>query len=169
MKRPLLAGAVLAGAFVLAMAGPAGATVTGNCSGTIDGVDVGPLSSSNPSDAVDVQSDQDITVAATAPGGIDTYKIKLEFAGIKWTVSKGTANDDTWSKVVKVSDYARYGVGLYRVHGVSTGTATCTGSALVNVDGFPLTTIAGIAGSIMTVGGVAGVVGATMRARGSAA
>ena len=167
MKRPLIIGAVLAGAFVLTTAGTAGATVTGSCSGTINGVDVGPLSSSDPNDAVDVQSDQDITVAATAPGGIDRYKIKLEFAGIKWTVSKGTADNDSWSKVVNVSDYARYGVGLYRVHGVSTGSSSCTGSALVNVDGNPLTTIAGIAGSVMLVAGGAGVVGATLRARGS--
>jgi hypothetical protein len=169
MKRRLLAGCMLAGAFVLTAAGPAGATVTGSCSGTINGVDVAPLSSSDPGDAVDVKSDEDITVSATAPGGIDRYKIKLEFAGIKWTVGKGTADDDSWSKVVNVSDYARYGVGLYRVHGVSTGAASCTGSALVNVDGNPLTTVAGIVGSVMTIAGAAGVVGATVRARGSVA
>lgn len=169
MRRVLVAGAMFA-VVVLGSVGTAGASVTGACSGTIDGTDVGPLSSSDPGDAVDVESDQDITVAANAPGGIDTYKVQLEFAGIKWTVGKGESDDgESWSKVVNISDYARYGVGLYRVHGVSTGGATCTGSALVKVAGNPLTTVAGIGALLVTVAGTGGVVMSTLRARGRVA
>lgn len=152
----------------MALAEPAGASITGSCTGALNGVDVGPLSASDPGDAIEVDKDQDIVAEATAPGGIDRYKVQLEFAGVKWTVGKGDADGDSWSKVVNVSDYARYGVGLYRVHGVSTGGAMCTGSALVKVSGNPLATVAGIAGSVLTVAGAGGVVGATLRARGRA-
>ncbi len=153
------------GTAVLLGSAPAGAAVTGGCTATIDGVDVGPLSATDPADAIKVDGDQDITVEAKSTGTIDSYKIQLEFAGIRWTVGKGTANGKSWSKVVKVSDYSRYGVGLYSVRGVSNGASPCTGAALVKVSGNPFTTVAGIVGSALTVLGVAGVATAGVRAR----
>lgn len=161
----LLAAGFLAGLAVLLSAGPAGAVITGSCTATIDGVDVGPLSATDPGDAIEVDGDQDITVEAQAPGGIDRYKIQLEFVGIRWTVAKGTTDGNSWSKVVKVSDYSRYGVGLYSVRGVSTGASTCTGAALVEVSGNPFTTVAGVVGSVLTVAGVGGVAASAVRAR----
>jgi hypothetical protein len=163
--RRMLAMLFVAVAVLVFSSGPAGAVVTGDCTATIEGVDIGPLSATDPADAVEVDNDQDITVEASAPGGIDHYKIQLEFAGIRWTVAKGDVANDSWSKVVKVSDYSRYGVGVYSVRGVSTGASSCTGAALVKVSGNPFTTVAGIAGTVLTVAGAAGIASATLRAR----
>jgi hypothetical protein len=165
MRRVLTLLAI--GAFALvAGAAAAGAEATGGCTGTINGVDVTNRSSSSPGDAVDVDADQDITVAATSPGNIEHYKIQLEFAGITWTVGKGDGDGASWSKVVNISDYARYGVGLYRVSGVSTGAGACTGSALVKVKGNPLTTVAGLGATAVSAAGIGGVAVSTLRARG---
>lgn len=133
-------------AAVVGPAATAGAVVSGPCTGAIKGADVAPLSASDPDDAIEVGEKEDVVVGATSQQQIERYKVQLEFAGVRWTVAKGTTDDDSWTKTVKVSDYARYGVGLYRVHGVSEGAAACDGAALVKVGGSPFGSIAGLAG-----------------------
>jgi hypothetical protein len=147
----------LALALPLALAAPAGAEVTGPCRGTIKGVDVATRSSAKPSDAILVGKKETIDVGATAATPIARYKIQLAFAGINWTVAKGKGNGNSWSKTVNVSTYARYGVGLYRVSGVSSGGANCTGAALVKVEGSPFGSVAGIAGAALSVIGIGAV------------
>ena len=149
----------LAAAAVVLPATAAGAVVSGPCTGTIKGVDVAPLSASDPKDAIEVGGKEDVVVGATSQQQIERYKVQLEFAGIRWTVGKGTTADTSWSKTVNVSDYARYGVGLYRVHGVSEGAAACDGAALVKVGGSPLGTVAGLAG--LALGGIGAATAAT--------
>jgi hypothetical protein len=154
-----LAGGVALGA----LAGPAGAEVSGPCQGTIKGVDVASVSSADIDDAIPVGQTESVAVGATAAGELERYKIQLGFAGINWTVAKGTADGTSWSKTVEVDDYARYGVGLYKVTGVSSGGVSCSGAALVKVDGSPFGSIAGIVGAALTVIGVGAVATNTLK------
>jgi len=140
-------------------AGPAGAEINGSCTATMKGIDVRPLSSTKTSDAIKVKSDETLVVAATSSSAIDGYDVKMEFAGFKWNVGSGKANGNTWSKTVNVKTYAKFGVGLYKVYGVSNGSAPCTGAVLVKISGKnPLTTVAGAFSAILAIGAVIGAV-----------
>jgi hypothetical protein len=67
----------------------------------------------------------------------------------------------SWENTVPVDDYAKYGVGLYKVIGQSMGPAgTCSGSALVQVAGNPLKTVAGAAAAGITALGAVGLAAA---------
>ena len=67
--------------------------------------------------------------------------------------SRGSDEATHGDLTVDVGDYARYGVGLYRIEGETIGTP-CTGWAYVNVTGpFPLFTVAGAVGGVLTVAG----------------
>ena len=148
------AGLVLAvGLLVLFAPDPAGATLTGPCQGTLNNVNVAERSSSDPGQAIKVKQDDQIVVTATSPTPIQSYKIELEYPiiGVRQTVAEGTANSTSWTRTVKVSDYTGYFVGLVRVHAVSNGTASCEGSVLVEIDGNPFTTLAGIAASALVL------------------
>jgi hypothetical protein len=144
-------------ALALPLAAPAGAEVTGPCRGTIKGVDVATRSSTKKSDAIVVDKNEVIAVGATANGRLDRYKIRLELLGIKWTVAKGSANGNSWSRDVNVATYARYGVGLYKVSGVSSGGANCTGAALVRVRGSAFGSVAGITAVALSVIGIGAI------------
>jgi hypothetical protein len=64
-----------------------------------------------------------------------------------------------------VATYAKYGVGVYKVIGTSSGArVNCTGEALVKVNGNPLTTAVGAGAAAVTIAGVAGVAAAGMGA-----
>ena len=141
---------------------PAGATMTGPCTATVNGQDVAPLSASAPSDAIDVDESDEVAVQARSSSQIGSYRIQLEYAGIRWTVAKGQSTDNTWNRAVKVKDYARYGAGLYRVHGVSDGASTCDGAVLIKVGGSPLTTPVGLVAAGFVVVGLANIA-ATLR------
>ena len=159
--------AVLAMALGVAMALPrAGADVSGACDATIAGVDVRGRSASDPADAIPVREKDVVAVTMTAPAGVRSHEIRLEFAGIGWTVSDELDEGQTTAQdEVVVSDYADYGVGLYRVEGVATlgDGSTCTGAVLVDVQGNPLTTVAGLAATALAVGGAGAVAAATAK------
>ena len=147
------------------VATPAGAEVSGGCTATLAGQNVAPLSSTKASDAVDVNASDQIVAGATSAAPIDGYKVQLEMGGFKWTVAKGAANGNSWSRAVSVSKYASHGVGLYKVIGTSTGAGACTGAVLVNVNGkAPLATTAGIVGIALTGIGGLGLLAAAVRA-----
>src|SRR5207302_6556124 len=81
-----------------------------------------------------------------------------EFGGFRWTVSSGTDNGTTWSGTANVKKYAKYGVGLYKVDGITIGPGACTGSAFIKVTGRnPITTVAGAVGTAAAVVGVVGL------------
>jgi hypothetical protein len=146
--------------------GPAEATIVGPCEATIAGVDAKTRSASSASDAIPVEADAVITVTMSTPAGLESHDLDLEYAGITWTVSSETDDGDTSaSDEILVADYADYGVGLYRVSGSArlADGSTCKGSVLVDVQGNPLTTAAGLAAAAMVGAGVAAVAGATIR------
>lgn len=146
---------VVASAAIVAIPTTAYASMSGPCSGTVNGQDVAPRSASSPGDAIDVGNADQVVVQARSSSPIGTYRIQLEYAGIRWTVAKGESSDNAWSRSVKVKDYARYGAGIYRVHGVSTGGGSCDGAVLVDVGGSPLTTPIGLAAVGLVLLGVA--------------
>ena len=158
----LAAGGLALTAGVLA-AGAAGAAITGGCRVTVNGRDAG--TAHNASSAIKASEHETVTVVGTAPGPITGYDVKMKFGPIKFTATSDTVTGkgNTWTGKVKVSDYARYGVGLYRVEGASTGTA-CTGWVYLKITGpFPLTTVAGATGAVLALGGAAGMVSAARR------
>lgn len=147
--------AVLGTAVVAAR--PAGAQVTGGCSSTIDGVDV--ATAHNARDAIAVKASDTVVVSGTAPGPISGYQVYMAFGPTRFQVADDTVTDGstTWSSTVDVADYAVFGVGLYRIEAETTGTE-CTGWAYVKVtDKFPLFTVAGAVGALLTLGGAAGM------------
>jgi hypothetical protein len=136
---------------------PAGAQVTGGCSATVDSQDVG--AAHNARSAITVNESDTVTVTGTAPGPITGYRIYLKFGPERFQVAEGTvgSGETTYTRTINMKDYARYGVGLYRLEGDTTGT-TCTGWAYVKVKGpFPLFTAAGVFGGILAALGLAGM------------
>jgi hypothetical protein len=166
LRRACAATAVIAAAILAPMAlapSPAGAQVTGGCSATINGQDVGSARSAR--SAIEVDVDDTVVVVGNAPGPITSYRVYLTFAGIRFEAAQGEVTDGSTSYTtdVQVSDYARYGVGLYRVEGETTGTV-CSTWAYVNVTGrFPLFTAAGAVGAGLTLAGLFGMARSAIR------
>jgi hypothetical protein len=156
----------MGGVGLVLLAAPAGAQVQGPCAATIKGISANQATT--PKTAIDVDESEDVRVAGTASSGPVQYKIALRFylpivGDTSWTVKKGTSNDNTWGDTVNVSNYAKYGTGLYLVHAVAGfGGQTCRADAFVNVTGkSPATTPAGIGAAAAGLGGAAAVAGAT--------
>jgi len=145
----------------------AAAEISGPCSATINGQNVKNQGTGAFASPITVENDAIVPVAMSAAGQISHLKIQIQFAGISWTVRDKPSHGNSWSSDVKVKNYAKYGVGLYKVIGSSSGGVSCSGSALVKVKGNPLTTVAGIVGLVATLlglGGIGGAVMTTMRA-----
>lgn len=160
------AGALVVVVGATAAPGPADAQVTGGCTATINGQDVGAARSA--SSAIEVDVDDTATVLGTAPGPIDTYEVVLTLGPASVTAADGTVDDGgtTYTDEAVIADYATYGVGLYRIEGRTTGTP-CSTWAYVKVTGRnPLTTVAGVVGAVLTVGGVAGMATSLRRPKG---
>lgn len=158
--------AVTAGALAIAAVAipSAFADIDGPCQATIAGENVKGRGTGALSDAIVVEKDATVPVSMSAGSEISYLKVQIEFAGISWTVHDEPSTGSSWAKEVNVDDYAKYGVGLYKVVGSSSGGVSCSGAALVKVKGNPLTTVAGIAGLVVALGGIAGVAGALIMA-----
>ena len=162
---------VATGAALFMSVQSAHAEVSGPCVASIAGVDVAGVDSGNRDDDIHVDEHAQVVVGAVSPVGFESHKIQLEFAGRRWTVSEEDDNgSNSWTGTVNVDDYAS--VGLYKVVGVSTlsdGT-TCTGAAMVDVGGNPLTTLVGAGAAVLaavgTVGALATTTVAATRSRG---
>lgn len=150
--------------FSALLATPAGAEISSGCRATIAGRDVGPLSSSDPKDAIDVHYDDVIAAEASTNQPVGAYHIDLEALGVRWTVANGSSATNTWSRQVKVSTYAdkvKSG-GLIKIIGSGGG---CTGAALLSVDykgKTPLATPLGLAGALLAAVGAVGLAGTAM-------
>ena len=164
VRRVLGVLGVLAVAFVLVGSDVAGAQVSGPCEATIADQSVNEADS--PGDAIEVDADDDVVAAASSTTPITGYEVDLEFGGFRWTVASGEAEGNSWEKTVEVSDYANFGIGLYKVHGVSLAgdSEVCTGTAYIDIGGQnPLATIAGAAGAAALLAGAALMVFAGVR------
>lgn len=158
MLRRSLIGMAVALGLSLSAAPSALATIEGPCQASIAGVNVRDRGTSARSDAIGVRENGRVRVTMRAAKPIDELKVDLEFAGIRWNVYDESASGTSWSKVIVVADYADYGVGLYKVIGESSGAGlSCSGAALVDVQGSPLSTVAGLVGLGLTLVGGLGV------------
>lgn len=165
LRISLAAVAVLAIAAIVVPS--AAADISGPCSATINGQNVKGRATGALSDAIVVNNDAVVPVTMSAGSRISHLKIEIEFAGMRWTVRDKPSHGKSWASNVDVGKYAKYGVGLYKVIGSSSGGVSCSGSALVKVKGNPLTTVAGIVGLVAALAGLGGIgaaVAMTMRA-----
>ena len=113
------------------------------CSASINGVPVD-------GHTIDVAKDSEATIEVVAPEGPAQNFVYLEFFGKRWEIASPTSDGGEWSETIDVSDYARWGVGLYKVVWESLGEdggVLCRSSATINVGGFPLATLAGAVGA----------------------
>ncbi|MEO8456941.1 MAG: hypothetical protein ABI559_03925 [Chloroflexota bacterium] len=170
MKR-VLAGVTLALLFAALFATPApprvSAEVSGPCTVTVNGRDIGPLSASSKDDAVKVEKGDTLTVVMTSSDatGFDSHKIELELSGLRIPLQDEKDGGDTqWTGSADVNDYAKYGVGLYKVVGegkLIDGTS-CTGAVLIEVQGTALTSVAGITAAAAFLLGLALLLGSSI-------
>lgn len=153
-------------------AAPAGADIKGPCEGSIAGQSARGRSASDPADAISVAEDATIPVSMQSPGGLESHDLVLEYAGFQWTVSSESDEGQTTADdEIDVGDYAIVGAGLYKVIGRAqlVDGSTCEGAVLVDVQGNPLTTAAGVVAAVVGALGVAGLAGATASAWSKAA
>lgn len=165
LRIPLAAVAVLTIAAIVVPS--ATAEISGPCNATINGQNVKAQGTGAFASPITVQNDAVVPVTMSAGSQISHLKIQIEFAGMRWTVRDKPSHGKSWSSDVKVKNYAKYGVGLYKVIGSSSGGVSCSGSALVKVKGNPLSTVAGIVGLVAALAGLGGIgaaVATTMRA-----
>ena len=140
------------------------ATIEGPCEATIAGEDVVARDTFARSDAISVRQTGAVPVIMTAESPIGRLKVAIEFGGIRYTVRDEATTGTTWTSVVPVDDYATYGIGLYKIVGISTGQGfTCEAVALVDVQGNPLETAAGAIGIAMVIVGGLGVLSFALR------
>jgi hypothetical protein len=154
----------------LALAPPAASEIDGPCQASIAGQNVAALETGPRSEPIEVRENARVPVTMTAARPITSLKVELEFAGLRWTVHDAPTEGTTWSRVVNVADYSKYGVGLYKVVGTSEGQGfSCEGAALVDVQDGALSTPAGIAGLAAAIVGAIGILGLLFRRRASGA
>jgi len=147
------------------LAAGAGATTNGPCSATINGVNVKDQSSTSASNAIVVTKDAKVPVTMSASKPISALQVRISLLGLGRTVKSGPASGTSWVRTVNVKDYSFWGVGLYQVSGSSTGAGlSCSGTAIVRVEGSPLSTPAGWAGIGLAAVGVLGVLGVALAA-----
>lgn len=147
------------------LAAGAGATIDGPCSASINGVDVKNQSATSASGAIVVANDANVPVTMSASKPISNLQVRISLMGLGRTVKSGPASGTSWARVVNVGDYSFWGVGLYQVTGSSTGAGlSCSGTAIVRVEGSPLATPAGWAGIGLTAVGAIGLLGTALAA-----
>ena len=148
----------------LALAPEALATIEGPCEALMAGEDVVARDTFARSDAISVPQTGAVPVTMTADEPIDRLKLEIEFAGIPYEVSDEPTTVRSTTGVVPVDDYAKYGIGLYKIVATSTGAGfTCVATALVDVQGNPLETAAGAIGIAMVIVGGLGVFSFALR------
>ena len=159
---------VLSALLALSVAPAAPATIKGPCTGRIAGQDVAPLLTGPLDDAIVVHKDSLVSVTMSSERPLTRLKVEIEFAGQRWTVHERPTIGTSWVSEVPVDDYAIYGIGLYKIVASSEGQGfTCTGAALVSVEGDQeldaLKTVAGIAGFTLALFGFLGVLAVAAR------
>ena len=169
----LIAGSVpvaLATLAALALPPTATAEIEGPCRATIAGENVAARDTGSRGEPIEVGENARVQVSMTATRPITRLRVELEFAGLGWTVHDAPAQGTSWTRTVDVADYSKYGVGLYKIVGSSEGQGfSCTGAALVDVQGDALRTPAGIAGLVAAVVGAIGLLRYLVRRRASGA
>ncbi len=90
----------------------ASASISGPCAANIAGAGVAGLSGTDPAAAIHVKKGGLVAVSMSAASPISQLKVQIAFAGFSWTVKNGSAHGSSWTRTLKVDDYATWGVGL---------------------------------------------------------
>jgi putative component of membrane protein insertase Oxa1/YidC/SpoIIIJ protein YidD len=158
----------LSGLAVVMTAGIAGAVgVTNGCTATINGKDPAQLDSDHP---LVVHKGETVSVTGTVPPAVastpknqltSNTHIDVSIIGGIFGVSSSDhpGHGPNWGGTQNVDDYLKYGVGLYHVTGVATGTPgwSCDGDGYIQLkDGNPLGKPVGAAAAALAVIGGAG-------------
>jgi hypothetical protein len=173
VRRVLAVVSALAAALIVIVgfgAAPAAAEIKGPCHAEVNSINVDPLPVDDPSQAIKVNKDDTLTYFVASSIDVRSRDLVLSFAGVDVTVDHGSSgssssSSDRRSGSVKVGDYAWMGAGLYQVAGVAhlANGQTCSGAVLIDVQGSPLGTVAGITGLILTMLGGAGIIVGAIR------
>jgi hypothetical protein len=153
----------------------ASANITGPCTGSIAATDVGGLDTDPLTDPIEVTKERPVPVSMAASRPISRLKVEIEFSGLRYVVHERPTTGSTWASEVPVDDYAKYGLGTYKIVVTSEGQGfSCEGTALVSVEGDheldPLKSVAGIVGLGLALVGALGVLAVAGRiGRGRAA
>jgi hypothetical protein len=146
--------AVLTASLLVAAYGEtAWAKVERQCSASVNGVPVG-------GDTIRVGRDATAHVEVVAPEGTTQNSVYLEFFGKRVKVASLESHQRVGSGDVQVSDYARWGAGLYKVvwEGLNEKSeVVCRTSAKVQVEGSPFGGIIGITAAAVIVIGLSAI------------
>ncbi|MDX1612387.1 MAG: hypothetical protein R3185_08450 [Candidatus Thermoplasmatota archaeon] len=161
--------ALLLYASLLAVASTGSATMTGPCTGTLNGVDAAKMIPTQPATGSTVSEEGSVSYTFSAPGEITAWTVSLAYGPLSWPVEDKTdpiedpEPDTSISSSANVAQYAKHSVGAYVVNAVVTyDGGVCTASGVVTVEGNPLTTTVGGSAAVATAVGAAGVGGATL-------
>jgi len=141
-------------AFVLVGGVPeANATVDGPCTASFNGVESGRIDSLN--SPLELDAGDILTFHGTDETGTQSATVEVVLAMV--TVRDSTATygpvQNDFSASLDLSDISPYGVGLYRVRGV---TDNCSVEAWVRISGrFPFSTLIGLTAGALALGGFA--------------
>lgn len=159
--RAVVGGVGLVVVALVLLATPAGAQA-GGCTATAQGLDVRGFDT--PSKALKVKKTEVLRITSTAPSSGE-YDVKLEFGGFQWRAASDSYDGTSWADDVAVDEYAKHGIGIYKVIAVSrmTSGGSCSVTAYVNVTGgSPLGTTAGIVSTAVAGVGLIGTMGAAI-------
>lgn len=152
--RTAFASMLLAGLVTMLVGGVAGAqSLSGPCTGTINGRAPASLTKSNP---LVVREGQNVTVSGTLQGADagtqSVTQIQVDIiSGLLSAKETRPGTGPNWGGSVNVDSYLKRGSGLYRVHGTATAPGiSCRGDGYVELDGAAL--IGVVAGSVGAVG-----------------
>ncbi len=155
---------VLVAGIALLVSPAALAGVEGPCEAKVAGVDMRDRGTGARSEAIPVHETSRPAVSMSANRRISQGKIELELVGFRWTVHDEPVTGRSWSAEIPVDENATWGIGLFKVVATSAGTGfTCTGTALIDVEGTAVATAAGVAGLVLTIAGAVGVLVLIMR------
>ena len=157
----VLFGAITIVGLTALTAHAARAEIDTGCTAQVNEIPIAGLDPDSPDDAIPVQHDQDVAVSFLGTADLLSYKLQIEFAGFRWTARDFDDPDPDWGDSVPVADYAKHGVGLYKLVLETEnrdGSPGCGGAVLVDVEADPLSTTAGIVGVVVTAVGAVGLV-----------
>lgn len=174
----LLAFVSLVGIVVLLSTAPARAqSINGGCSASVNGHDPTTMTKTDPlvvhkGESVAVKGTVPASVAATPADQITSLthiKVSIVEGLVEPTSEDHAGTGPEWGSSVDVDNYLKWGVGLYKVEGSSSGQPggwSCSGDGYVKLDdGSPLSKPVGQAAAAVAVLGAGGALLAAGRSR----
>ena len=158
--------ALVAGiAFVLTSSGAAAAVaaVEGDCTVTLNGVDIDRIDSL--SSPLELSATDTLVFAGTAAEPTDSATVHLIIGPVQVDSGSTTYRPGSleFSATIDLDEVSPYGVGLFAVRGTTDG---CVGQGWLRISGrSPFATLTGLTAAGLTLGGLTGLLGAVASRR----